>query len=338
MNRKPLPLTNYSVLQSRDVDEAREVIGKVLRAPHDVKILGAAGRFDARQNAVPMGPVALAALDYGGGAQVLVTPHRTDNFYLVHIPLAGAIDTFSGREHTTATRWTATIAQPRERFVLDWPADSPMLLVWFDASAMESMLEQMIGQRMKAGLRFELGQDLTTPAMRAWLDQVRLVVREFDQGQQVATHPLAVRHLQDLMTTGFLLSARHSYSERLRNSSATPAGSTVRQAVDFMHVHAAEPVTVTQLAAEAGVGVRALQEGFRRDLDTTPMAYLRRVRLEHARTELEKADPHETTVSAIALRWGFRHLGDFARAYRMAYGERPSETLKIAPTTTSIDA
>ncbi|WP_327111700.1 AraC family transcriptional regulator [Nocardia sp. NBC_01730] len=324
-----LPLANHSVLRTRDVDEAREVIGRVLRAPHDAKIIGAAGRFEARKNAVSLGPVALAALDYGAGAQVLVTPRHTDNFYLVHIPLAGAIDTFSGRERETATRWTATMAQPHEQFMLDWPADSPMLLVWFDASGMESTLQRMIGQEMKTRLRFELGQDLTTPAMRAWLDQVRLAVREIDQGQQVATHPLAVPHLQDLMTTGFLLSTRHSYSEQLHNGSATPAGSTtVKQAVAFIHAHAAEHVTVTQLAAEAGVGVRALQEGFRRHLDTTPMAYLRRVRLEHARTELEQADPHQATVSAIALRWGFTHFGDFAGTYRMAYGERPSETLK----------
>lgn len=95
-----------------------------------------------------------------------------------------------------------------------------------------------------------------------------------------------------------------------------------------MRVHAGEPMTVTRLAAAAGVGVRTLQEGFRRHLDTTPTAYLRRIRLEHVRAELEKADSQETTVSAIALRWGFTHFGDFARSYRMAYGERPSETLR----------
>ncbi|WP_328398103.1 AraC family transcriptional regulator [Nocardia sp. NBC_00416] len=328
MNRRALPLAGHSVLRTLDVDEARDVIGKVLRAPHDVRVTGGARRFEARQNAVSLGRVAFAALDYGAGAEVVVTPHHTDNMYLVHIQLAGAVGAVSGAVRATATRAAATVAQPREPFMLDWPAESPMLLVWFDASYVESTLRQMIGAELTHRLRFELGQDLTTPAMRAWWEQVRLVVREIDHGQRIATHPLAVRHLHDLMTTGLLLGARHSYSDQLHRDTPTPVAATVARAVDFMRVHAAEPMTVTRLAAAAGVGVRTLQEGFRRHLDTTPTAYLRRIRLEHVRTELQQADARETTVSAIALRWGFTHFGDFARSYRMAYGERPSETLR----------
>lgn len=331
VNRRPLPLAGHRVLRTPDVDEARDVIGKVLQAPHDVRITGGAHRFEARQNAVSLGRVALAALDYGAGAEVKVTPRHTDNLYLVHIQLAGAVGAVSGEERATATRACATIAQPHEPFMLDWPAESPMLLVWFDASYMKSILQQMIGGELTGRLRFELGQDLTAPPMRAWLDQVRLVVREIDQGQRVATHPLALRHLHDLMITGLLLGARHSYSEQLHGDRSTPVASKVERAVDFMRVHAAEPMTVTRLAAAAGVGVRTLQESFRRHLDTTPTAYLRRIRLEHVRTELEQADSQETTVSAIALRWGFTHFGDFARSYRLAYGERPSETLRKSP-------
>ncbi|MGW1741487.1 AraC family transcriptional regulator [Nocardia sp. NPDC001965] len=331
MNRRPLPLAGHSVLRTPDIDEARDVIGQVLRAPHDVRITGGAHKFEARQNAVSLGRVALAALDYGDGAEVVVTPRHTDNLYLVHIQLAGTVGAVCGKERATVTRGSAAIAQPREPFVLDWPAESPMLLVWFDASYVQSTLQQMIGDELRGRLRFDLGQDLTTPAMRSWLDQVRLVVREIDHGQRIATHPLALRHLHDLMITGLLLGARHSYSGRLHGDSSTPVASTVERAVDFMRVHAAEPMTVTRMAAAAGVGVRTLQEGFRRHLDTTPTAYLRRIRLEHVRTELEKACSREATVSAIAFRWGFTHFGDFARSYRIAYGERPSETLRRSP-------
>jgi AraC-like DNA-binding protein len=80
--------------------------------------------------------------------------------------------------------------------------------------------------------------------------------------------------------------------------------------------------------AAAHVTPRGLQLAFRRHLDTTPMAYLRRVRLDHAREDLRAAiagDGH--TVTTIAARWGFTP-SHFTQHYRAAYGELPSHTLR----------
>jgi transcriptional regulator GlxA family with amidase domain len=82
-----------------------------------------------------------------------------------------------------------------------------------------------------------------------------------------------------------------------------------------------------RLATEVHVSPRALQAGFRRDLATTPMTYLRRVRLLRARQALDAADRDSTTVRAVAVSLGILHLGRFAAAYRDAFGESPSNTL-----------
>jgi transcriptional regulator GlxA family with amidase domain len=79
--------------------------------------------------------------------------------------------------------------------------------------------------------------------------------------------------------------------------------------------------------AEVHLSVRALQEGFRQDLDTPPMAYLRRVRLRRAHEALLVAARDTTTVRSVAVSLGIVHLGRFAAAYRKAFGETPSETL-----------
>ena len=76
------------------------------------------------------------------------------------------------------------------------------------------------------------------------------------------------------------------------------------------------------------MGVRTLQEGFNRELETSPMAYLRRVRLRHARDALVHADAGATTVRSVATGLGFLHLGRFTAAYREAFGENPSVTLR----------
>ena len=80
------------------------------------------------------------------------------------------------------------------------------------------------------------------------------------------------------------------------------------------------------LASQVHVSVRALQEGFRRSLGTTPMRYLRDVRLRKVREDLSAASPDVTTVGQIVYRWGILNQGRFAAAYLDKFGEAPSET------------
>ncbi|MFG2267157.1 helix-turn-helix domain-containing protein [Streptomyces sp. NPDC048720] len=102
----------------------------------------------------------------------------------------------------------------------------------------------------------------------------------------------------------------------------------LRRALAYIDDHAARPVTVAEIARAARVTVRGLQYAFRRHLDTTPLAHLRRVRLAHAHHDLLAADPADgATVTDIAARWGFHHPGRFASVYRGIYRRPPRVTL-----------
>lgn len=58
-----------------------------------------------------------------------------------------------------------------------------------------------------------------------------------------------------------------------------------------------------------------------------PLQYLKNCRLEAARHELSNPGPEKTSVTDVAMRYGFHHLGRFAGYYKSAFGELPSETL-----------
>jgi transcriptional regulator GlxA family with amidase domain len=60
----------------------------------------------------------------------------------------------------------------------------------------------------------------------------------------------------------------------------------------------------------------------------TPVAYLIRLRLHRVRQALLAGTHRSTTVSAVALDWGFWHFGEFSRAYKDCFGELPSDTLR----------
>ncbi len=75
--------------------------------------------------------------------------------------------------------------------------------------------------------------------------------------------------------------------------------------------------------------MRSLYEGFRRFRGTSPMEFLRTMRLRRVREDLIDA-PAGTTVSDVATRWGFYQFGRFAAQYRQLFGETPSATLRRA--------
>lgn len=101
----------------------------------------------------------------------------------------------------------------------------------------------------------------------------------------------------------------------------------IRAAVEFLHAHASEPLTVLDVGRAADLSVRALQESFQRIFETTPMHYLREIRMRHTHADLLAAEPGSVTVGQVAAQWGFTHMGRFSNAYHRRFGEYPRSTL-----------
>ncbi|MEC3951867.1 helix-turn-helix transcriptional regulator [Nocardia sp. CDC153] len=105
-------------------------------------------------------------------------------------------------------------------------------------------------------------------------------------------------------------------------------GETARRAIAYIETHIHQDISIADIAAACFVTTRSVQLAFRRHLNTTPTAYMKRLRLYAAHEELRAASPADGhTVTSIAQRWGFAHPGRFAIAYRRAYGQAPSTTL-----------
>ena len=85
--------------------------------------------------------------------------------------------------------------------------------------------------------------------------------------------------------------------------------------------------SIVDICTAAGVSERTLQYAFRTYVDMSPLAYLRMCRLNRVRIMLRVSDPKCTTVTAIAMRYGFLHLGRFASDYKQVFDEHPSATL-----------
>ena len=123
-------------------------------------------------------------------------------------------------------------------------------------------------------------------------------------------------------------SARRNSRPLLSLGDQYPAATdTLQRAIAFIGDRANDHITVADIAGASFVTVRALQMSFRRHLGTTPLGYLRRVRLECAHKDLLDAGPDRDTVTEIAARWKFSSASRFSAYYRALYGVLPNYTL-----------
>ena len=87
--------------------------------------------------------------------------------------------------------------------------------------------------------------------------------------------------------------------------------------------------TIVDICTQLGVSERTLQYAFRAYVQMSPLAYLRMCRLNRVRETLLTSDPRTTTVTAVAMRHGFLHLGRFSLDYKRAFDVAPSVTLGL---------
>ncbi|HEY8878045.1 MAG TPA: helix-turn-helix domain-containing protein [Roseateles sp.] len=89
-----------------------------------------------------------------------------------------------------------------------------------------------------------------------------------------------------------------------------------------------EPPDIETLCRRLRTSRRSLQNGFRQVADTTPVHYLRSLRLNAVRQRLLATPAGELSVSQAASDAGFEHLGHFGTRYRDLFGELPSHTFR----------
>jgi AraC-like DNA-binding protein len=147
-------------------------------------------------------------------------------------------------------------------------------------------------------------------------------------GRPLRSAPVARKNLTEALVSLMLEALPHRFSPWLgRITPALPRH--VKRAIEFMIANIAEPLTLEKIAAASGVSGRGLQMGFQQFKMTTPMAYLRYLRLEAMHHDLKSGEPG-IELRKLGLKWGFSHMGRMAADYGSRYGELPSETYKRA--------
>ncbi|OCW23992.1 helix-turn-helix transcriptional regulator [Pseudomonas sp. S3E12] len=116
----------------------------------------------------------------------------------------------------------------------------------------------------------------------------------------------------------------NNYSAALFNDTpeSVPTPYSIIKAIQFMRDSNDPHLTVGEVAIHAGMSVRSLQSGFKRYKETTPILFLREIRLQKAFDLL--AAGTNCPVKEIAFGCGFTNYQIFCRYYLKKFGIHPS--------------
>ena len=328
----PLPLARFRVFESRDVDEAREFVARIF-CPHELSPLRRGMALDACHHNAPL--YRDASLNYVQyGAAVRIEPGYLRDFYLLQIPLRGGASVRCGGQQVESHPLLASLPSPTEPLSMRWGDDSPHLIVKMGREAMLARLEALLQAPLREPLVFELGAALSTPSAQGVVGFIAHVRAMLDNGP--LDRGVLAEQAENHLLTSVLLSLRHNHSARLAALEVCKPGRTtvlpriVRRTQEYMRAHAEAPITLADACTHVGVSARSLQMAFQRHTGVSPMVFLRDLRLDLVRRDLQTGrDPagdRAVKVMDAAARYGFLHLGHFAARYRQRFGEAPSQT------------
>ncbi|MFC4065198.1 AraC family transcriptional regulator [Actinoplanes subglobosus] len=312
-----------SDVSTTDIAAAHEFMSSVY-VDHLPRLALPGADFVFRSRTVAAGEVAMNRLSYRGAAETVAEPFDAvttavlfDGWYSVGT--GGAVRRFTAGD--------ALLVPLGVELDVSW-AGLDLQTVRLPLSVV-ARAAQRLGVE-PVDFRFDGPAPVSERMNRHWIATVGFVTRAFAGPDPAVTHPLVYAAALDTLAAA----AVAAFPNTTMTAGYTPGPgrvppAVVRRALAYIDAHAAEPITVEDIAEASGIGVRGLQAAFARHGDRTPMQCLRQARMAGAHRELRAGDPSRgDTVAVIARRWGFATPGRFAAGYREIYGRLPGHTLR----------
>lgn len=305
-----------------DVDALRQHYAETLK-PVLVNPINGQRTISARDLHISIGEFDVWAGNCPSGMSVSFT--EPPDLYALYVPLAGAME-FKQRSRTIVSAPGALIACDLAK------VDSILLQenrshigVAFSRDAITRQLAELIDAPVDRNFdllaEISAEQDNGSLATMCGLVWSSLEANP-DEGAGSRSNEMLLRAIM----VRLLESVPHKYSHRMNRERSPAMPRHVKIAIEFMVAHVLLPLTIDEIATAAGVSARSLQLAFQEFKGTTPLGYLRRLRLENARQDLMVAADENESVGAIAKRWGFSNVARFSTLYKNVFGETPRQT------------
>jgi AraC-like DNA-binding protein len=319
----PRPLARHRLFRSGDLDETREAVARIF-CPHRLDSMDG-GPFDACHHHVRGENLSLNYIEYG--AKVRIEPGRLDRFYLLQIPLCGGAEIRNGVFQFLSDANHAVVLNPHLPTTMLWTPQTRQVLVQVDRKALQDHATTLLGAKAPAPLTFENTMHLNAPKAIALRQMIQFLLSEIDAERLILGDAgLMSRQVENTLMTGLIEAVPNNYAPLIGKQASDISPRKLRLAEEYITANLHQQICLDDIARAANATPRNLQDIFRQFRNCSPLQFWRDQRLGAARNDLLCADDNDS-VTQIAMRWGFTHLGRFSDVYRKAFGETPSTTL-----------
>lgn len=245
-----------------------------------------------------------------------------EDFYGLTIPLNAPFTVAEhGRNHEYDSS-SAHLLTPGHTFDLTAKRKALFLVSNFFASPVREYTQKLL---QSDSLDFtSLNPDVNFS--RTGSDLLRSVARTWSAlNNKIPTSKITLNELEDDLLASFVMYSKEDTS--IKESFKNDGSRHLRHAEEFICGNLNNSITRDQLAEVSGRSIRTLSRSFEKKYGVGPMTFIKQRRLDAAYLDLLSAKPDTTTVTQVAINYGFAHTGKFAIEYRKAFGESPSTSL-----------
>jgi AraC-like DNA-binding protein len=313
----------YTKITTCDLREASSVIEK-MQGPFLMGHRGSPVQSgdQVHVKAVACGNIGLSTFKFGGTVDIV--PHGLAGSILVTTAISGKAG-LRVKDGTFCIHHGATfISQEEDNPTFLYDADTEVFKLRFDRGLFEKFCFKMLDQAPNGKLQFD-SLMLRPDAGNRWTSLLHFVAATMNSAGKNGPSYLELANMEEMLMLT-LLSIQPSNYQVNSNQAAKVSPREFKHAVDYIREHLDTDIRLSDLANAASCSIRSLTRAFHLACDTTPMQYVHGLRLQRVRAGLLNAKFDDQTIADIAYHWGFRHLGEFNRKYREAFGETPSET------------
>ena len=317
------PLRRFPIIHTHVPDEMRRVLVTTYGA-RGFEVLDPEG-FQGRANFLQLEDMGLGYITFGSRS---IVDFPEADFARILIGLRGAGETIAGGKSGITTDSQSAVVSPGDAATMHHGTGYAPLVLRINRTALERMLALILGARPGGALHFDAAVSLDRPAAATLRRQIEFMAQQLDA--DAAPLPAALlRQMQQTITVAFLYGTQHSFSGLLEQETRGAAPVHVLRAENYIEANWQREVSIEALCEVTGHSARSLFRAFQQTRGYSPMAFAKRVRLDRAKAMLSKPD-EMTSVTGVAFVCGFANLGHFAREYRVAFNELPSDTLRRA--------
>jgi AraC-like DNA-binding protein len=247
------------------------------------------------------------------------------NYYTIKLPLEGKCEYSRDGQNFVACAEQAFANNPGEPSKKRFNGSYVQIIICVSPDTLAEVVAAELGHPLVDPVRFG-GAPQSGSNIQLLTRLVEFSLLDMG-GQEAAGHWRIARQFERALLVTLLRAMPNNYSLEIDRQRQEVAPFYIRRVESFICEKLAEPLTMADIVAASGVSSRSLFYGFQRWRATTPMAFLKAVRLDRARENLRRAAVDGGNITDIALGVGYSHLSRFSSDYRSRFGERPSDTL-----------